>query len=175
MTARRLQWSDRRPVLIEIKFFSLPDENQLEAYAGRLADNGLAASYWLLSLSDPGWPDDRKKICSHEWRRLSYRKLAGSIRSALPSQERSYAVETMRHYADVAELLSDLVAQVTVSGSDDAGELLDEVKSAIGEGRLVSAMMKLRARSVAQHVNGFLADDAHATGRSASLQSGLSI
>ena len=42
---------------------------------------------------------------------------------------------------------------MTVSGSDDAVELPEEVKSALGDSRLVSAMRKLRARSVSQHVN----------------------
>jgi len=73
------RWPQRRALVIENKVFSLPDEKQLEGYATKAASRGEAPLFWLLSLSDPSWTDNRKILAGHEWRWLSYRDLAERI------------------------------------------------------------------------------------------------
>ena len=153
-----LEWPDRRPLLIENKVFSLPDERQLEDYTIKATGNGETVSFWLLSLSDPRWPENRKIIAQNEWRWLGYDQLASLIRSALPANDVSYPVETMRHYAIVAELLAKLAARVTTSQSSEPVALSDEIKTALAEAdnRLKSTMEKFRANSVTRHVEDCL-------------------
>lgn len=147
------RWPGRHPIVIENKVFSLPDERQLEDYTAKATASGESPALWLLSLSDPGWPDGRKALGGSDWRWLSYKELAEHIRSSLAPDDRSYPAETMRHYALVVDLLSDLVQSVVVKDSNDTVSLPDNVKSALGDDRLMSSMAKLRARSVAQRVS----------------------
>jgi len=147
------QWPNRSPLVIENKVFSLPDEAQLNDYAVKATANGNTAFLWLLSLSDPNWPDGRIVIGRHEWRWLSYHALAESIRAALPKQDGSYAVETMRHYADVVDLLTKLVARAVVSDPSETVALPEHVRIVLAGNRLMSPMAKLRARSVAQYLS----------------------
>ncbi len=145
-----LTWPDRETVVIENKVFSLPDEEQLARYGEKVASGGRAALY-LLSLIDPSWPDDRKVIRGGEWRWLSFRELAGLIREAVPEADGSYEAQTMRRYASVVELLSDLVAEVVVDEPGEPVAMPSDVLSALG-GRLGSALAKLRALSVEQRL-----------------------
>jgi hypothetical protein len=147
------RWPGRQPLVIENKVFSLPDEQQLENYTARATANGESPALWLLSLSDPGWPDGRKTLGGSTWRWLSYKILAERIRSSLAPEDRTYPAETMRHYAIVVDLLSDLVQSVIVHDSNETVALPINTMKALGDDRLMSSMAKLRARSVAQHVS----------------------
>jgi hypothetical protein len=145
------QWSDRHPLVIENKVFSLPNEKQLATYARRIPTNGAAV---LLSLVNPHWPDNRKVAGGREWCWVSYEKLAQNIRSSLSHSDRSYATDTMRHYSDVIQLLSELATRTIVTDSNDRVSFSDNVKDAFAiNPRLISAMGKLRAWSVAQCVS----------------------
>lgn len=145
-------WSDRRPLVIENKVFSLPDEAQLAAYGKSAGADGEDPSLWLLSLSDPSWLADRKLIADHEWQWLSYTRLAERIRAAIPDECASYECQTMRHYADVVDLLSDLVSRVVVTEPKETIGLPLDMEAALGDDRLASVMTKLRAHSVAGRV-----------------------
>jgi hypothetical protein len=147
------RWPGRRPLVIENKVFSLPDEEQLEKYAVKARAGGESPIFWLLSLTDPSWRDGRKAPCSSEWRWIGYKELAERIRSSLAPDDRSYATETMRHYADVVDLLCDLVASVVVTDSNETVSLPSDVQKALGDDRLTSTMGKLRAKSVAQRIS----------------------
>jgi hypothetical protein len=147
------RWPGRRPIVVENKVFSLPDEEQLEEYATKVPAGGESPVLWLLSLTDPSWADGRKALVNSEWRWLGYKELAERIRSSLAPDDRSYATETMRHYADVVDLLCDLVASVVVNDPNETVSLPADVRKALGDDRLTSTMGKLRARSVAQRVN----------------------
>jgi PD-(D/E)XK nuclease superfamily len=146
------RWPGRRPLVIENKVFSLPDEEQLEKYAVKAKAGGESPTFWLLSLTDPSWRDGRKALCSSEWRWIGYKELAERIRSSLAPDDRSYATETMRHYADVVDLLCDLVASVVVTDSNETVSLPSDVQKALRDDRLTSSMGKLRAMTVAQRV-----------------------
>jgi hypothetical protein len=58
------RWPQRRPLVIENKIFSLPHEKQLEGYATKAAARGEVPVFWLLSLSDPSWTDNRSGQCA---------------------------------------------------------------------------------------------------------------
>ena len=147
------QAPSRHPLVIENKVFSFPDEQQLEKYTARATANGDSPALWLLSLSDPGWPDGRKRLGGSTWRWLSYKELAKRIRSSLTPEDCTYPTETMRHYTRVIDLLSDLVQSVIVHDSSETVALPINTMKALGDDRLMSSMSKLRARSVAQHVS----------------------
>lgn len=153
-----LRWPGRVPLVIENKVFSLPDEAQLAEYGTRMAADGDQAALWLLSLSDPSWVDDRKDLAGQEWHWLSYRDLADRIRTAVPPGDASYEAETMHRYAGLVDLLSDLADRVIVADPDETVDMPADVQAALGDGRLSSAMGKLRARSVAQQVEAALKD-----------------
>jgi len=147
------RWPDRHPLVIENKVFSLPYETQLESYTVKAKVIGESPALWLLSLSDPGWPDGKKELGGRTWRWLSYKELAELIRSSLATEDRSYPAETMRHYALVVDLLSDIVQRVIVRDANETVALPINTMKALGDDRLISSMAKLRARSVAQFVS----------------------
>lgn len=147
------RWPDRKALVLENKVFRLPDERQLESYAGTAQGCGGNPSLWLLSLTDPVWVGNRKIIGGSEWRWLPYKDLAERIRLALASDDHSYEAETMRRYADVVDLLSELAANVVVTDSNETVALPEDVQNALGDDRLTAGLARLRARSVAHRVS----------------------
>lgn len=145
------QWPEYQPLVLENKVFSLPDEEQLTKYTEKALGKPPTPALWLLSLSDPGWSEQRKVIASAEWRWLSFRTLADDIRTSLPDGDTSYPVETMRHYAEIVKLLSELVETLVVKKPSDTVMFPKRVSSRLRDNRLGS-MVKLRANSVAQYV-----------------------
>jgi len=146
------QWPNRRTLVFENKVFSLPDEEQLEAYSSIAGSIDESAVLYLLSLGNPGWSCGRKEIGGREWRWISYRDLAQRIRSSLPSSDLTYEAETMRRYSLVVDLLSDLVDHVLVMESDEMVHLSADVSDALGDDKLASTMAKLRAQSVVNRI-----------------------
>jgi hypothetical protein len=147
------EWPNCRPLIIENKVFSLPDEVQLERYGKKSARTGGAASHWLLSLSNPGWIGGCVNIAGVEWKWISYSTLAEQIVGALPKNDLSYAAETMRHYAHVIQLLSELARQTAVSSVDDQvnfeKNLIEEFKGS----RLLTSFGKIRSSYVAKMIS----------------------
>jgi len=150
------RWPDRRPLVIENKVFSLPDEEQLISYAAKASAKDELCAFWLLSLSDPGWENGRNELGGSEWCWLSYAELAKRIQRSLKPEDCSYAAETMRHYSQAVGLLSDLVERVVVKEAGETVALSPDVKSALKDDRLKSSMAKLRARSIAQRIRQVL-------------------
>jgi hypothetical protein len=152
--------------VIENKVFCLPDRGQLERYTKEITKRVRNPALWLLSLSNPNWEDDRQEIALHEWRWLSYRKLAELIRSALPTdnpsyevdQMRHYSIETMRHYAKVIDLLHKLAANVEVKDSKETAWLSDDVIAALPPSPLPPSMAKLCASSIERHIRKALGE-----------------
>lgn len=58
----------------------------------------------------------------------------------------------MRRYANVVDLLCDLIEKAAVTTSGETVELPAEIKSALKDKRLRSSIAKYRSRSVARHV-----------------------
>ena len=107
----QFEWPGRDSLIIENKVFSLPDEGQLARYAEGLKA-GSTPSLWLLSSANPGWPGNQKALGNRVWKWLSYARLAEGIHAAVQGRGSEYPIETMRHYAVVAALLSDLAKSV---------------------------------------------------------------
>lgn len=143
-----LQWPDRRSLLIENKVFSYPDEQQLSSYGLKASARKLNPRLCLLSLSNPNWINNRKTINGHEWTWISYRQLAKDIREAFAANKKTYAVETMSHYADVVDLLSDLADQSVVTSLSEPVGLPSQLSIGLSRNRLLPGILKLRAWSV---------------------------
>ena len=148
-------WPGRDPLVIENKVFSLADEEQLARYSEKIKA-GSTASLWLLSTTDPGWINQRKELGGRSWSWLSYARLAEAIRSSVREEGTSYPVETMRHYANIASLLDELVKSVAPRDSSEAVGLSPAVREAVGSTRLLSVVAKLRADGIAQWMRRFL-------------------
>jgi hypothetical protein len=139
-------WPNRYPLIIENKVFSLPDEEQLRKYV--VEKHIGEATLYLLSLANPNWKDNHREIEGYRWHWLSFQELGKRIQSAVPVNDYSYQLETMRRYAGVSLLLHELAARVTSSG--ETVRLPHDVRSALADNRLISAMAKLRASVVGQ-------------------------
>lgn len=148
-------WTDRAPVVIENKVFSLPQKKQLDDYEAATATWAHAPGLVLLSMSAPGFALDR-------WQHLSYRDLAHRIRVALPDTT-SYEVETMRRYADLVDDMDRLIDAVEVRSDTESVWLPDSLLSAISSSQMRAALHKARAQRVA----GVLNDTLPALGRQA--------
>jgi hypothetical protein len=141
-------WTDRAPLVIENKVFSLPRRDQLEEYEA-------AASKWphrpalvLLSVSEPNFD-------LGEWRHLSYAEFAERILEALPASA-SYEVETMRRYAALVSDLHKLVTAVDVQSEEEPLWLPDSLLAAISSSQMRAALRKARAQRVARLLNDVL-------------------
>jgi hypothetical protein len=145
------EWPDRVPLVIQNKVFSPPDERQLLEYKTKVTAKGQSVSLWLLSLGEPTW-DASDDGTFNGWHWLSYRQLSERILSSLPRSDTSYAVETMRHYARVVELLSTLVAMVVVKEASDTVNLPQAVQKALADDRLIASHSKFRARSICRRL-----------------------
>lgn len=142
-------WTDRAPLVIENKVFSLPHRDQLEEYEA-------AASKWphtpalvLLSVSEPNFD-------LGEWRHLSYAEFADRIMDALPASGTSYEVETMRRYAALVSDLHKLVTAVDVQSDEERVWLPDSLLSAISSSQMRAALRKARAQRVARLLDDVL-------------------
>jgi len=139
-------WSDRAPLVIENKVFSLPHRDQIEGYRAATATWPHRPALVLLSVSPPGFD-------SGEWRYLSYTEFAGRILEALPS-DASYEVETMRRYAALVRDLHDLVSAVDVRDDSESVWLPESLLGAISSSQMRAALHKARAQRVAHLLTG---------------------
>ncbi len=139
-----------RPLVVENKVFSLPDEAQLQKYDEvNLPAAGLAgATRVLLSLPDPGWP------AWQDWTWVSYAQLADQLetvgavlgdRDAFAGQLLERYVQMVRDLLHVVDLTRVHDDAETVALDADRIELLRTV-------RLHDVVQKLRARRLLRHV-----------------------
>lgn len=159
----QFEWPGQDPLIIENKVFSLPDEGQLARYTEDMKA-GSTPSLWLLSSSDPGWPDNQKVIGGRVWKWLSYAVLADRIQAAVRGLGTEYPVETMRHYAIVAALLSDLAKSVVPQDSRETVSLAPAVREAVGASRLLSVVSKFRADGISQWMRRCLTREGFSSG-----------
>jgi len=155
-----------RPLVIENKVFSLPDESQLDRYARdnivqEFGDRPVTRG--LLSLVDPGWVDGTYGAPGAVWRRFSYRDLAQGIIEVMAEvgSTEPYAGQTLAHYASLLEHLTEFVELVIPRDDDEALALPKEWASLLKRARLHDTAQKVRGRflvhmlSDAQSMLGF--------------------
>ena len=155
----------RERLVIENKVFSVYDAQQLEDYcevAASWAAKGQGASRLVLfsmldPREDPAWQGGTFPCDGNEWHYLSYDVLASRIREALVGVEQTYEVQTMLHYADLVQNLSQLVRSIGVQSLAEPVALPSQTLEALGRQQLAGSLVKLRARHVAQLVGAALA------------------
>lgn len=146
-----------RPLVVENKTFSLPDEGQLSRYdAVNLPRAGLPdATRLLLSLPDPGWTSWQG------WTWVSYDALAEQLAPLVdPLAARDpFAARLVEHYLDlVRDLLH--VAKLTRVQDDSEPVYLDADQVALLRSvRLHGIMQKLRARQLMRRLAGLAGQD----------------
>lgn len=136
-----------RPVVIENKVFSLPDEAQLDDYAAKNipAAGARDAVKVLLSLSDPGWLSG-----SHRgWTWLPYETAAARL---VPAVEKHLAgnpfvLQLVRHWADMIRILQR-IADLTAPSVDEPLVLDADAVELLRPLRLHDAFQKFRTRRV---------------------------
>jgi hypothetical protein len=137
-----------RPIVIENKVFSLPDEEQLDRYAEHnVPAAGLVdPTLLLLSLTDPGWPDG---TCG-KWRWVSYDSLTYRILQALDDrpQPDPFSDELIRRWVAMVRLLGELLALVEPDALDEPLLLDGEDVEILKTVRLHDALQKARTRRV---------------------------
>ncbi len=140
-----LHWTDRAPVVIENKVFSIPNRAQLDEYAADVAGWKQRPALVLLSVGAPSFD-------AGDWTYLSYDDLAGRIEDALPAST-SYEIETMRRYARLARDLHSLISAVDVRSHDETVWLPESLLSAISSSQMRAAIQKARGARVARIIN----------------------
>ncbi len=171
-------WDDhRRPMVIENKVFSLPDQLQLERYSERvLNDDELTGPRLvLLSLMDPQWPEDtydtaHAVINGRAWHRVSYGTLGTLIEQAVQPLPPSFEVTLMTNYASMVRTLQNLADAVGVRSLDEQVDLLNHQVTDRLSSNLLSSLSKMRARAIAQRIQSELLRN----GYEATVDSGFS-
>lgn len=142
-----MRWDGAAPLVIENKVFSLPERAQLDEYRAKTANwKGSPAVHVLLSMTPP--PHDVAG-----WTYLSYQDLSERIELALVDAPDGYETETMRHYARVIRLLSAMLDTTVVHSSWEFVWLDREQLTTLSSPQTRSALAKLRARRVRQHLD----------------------
>lgn len=170
------EWPGRARLVVENKVKSLPDPVQLRRYSHMLAGqqsidgrpfqpvgSGRATHLVLLSLLPlkaealrTGEVDARGNAL--DWSYISYGELADRLESSVEHSGDSYEAETVRRYARVARALHGLVSAVQIRSLDEPLAIDAELRAALDETPLLSALEKMRARVVAERLESELAD-----------------
>lgn len=150
-----LSWTNRPPLVVENKVFSIPRLDQLDGYAQKirkLKTLGPETRAILLSLGDPGW---RKYTSVGEpdvdWHFVSYGELAARLASQFPSGQ-SYELETARRYVQLAQQLQKLADLLQI---DDESEpvFISGWAAEADDKQLMTAVSKLRALYVSNFID----------------------
>lgn len=153
-----VHWPGSAPLVIENKVFSIPGRDQLSGYERAASAWGERPAFVLLSVSTP-------EFDLGDWTHLSYANLARLLDDAVPKGS-SYDIQTMRHYAQLAGDLHDLIAAVDVASPDERVWLTGDALAPISSSQLRAALHKARANRVARAVKDL-------TGLGDTVKSGL--
>lgn len=153
-----VELAGHRPIVVENKVFSLPDEAQLDRYS---AENIPAAGVVdpvkvLLSLSDPGWSGGTYA----GWTWLSYENVAARLVPVVEKQwpEDQFVHQLVRHWAEMIESLNR-IAQLTAPSPDQPLVLDADAVELLRPLRLHDAYQKLRTRRVRHLLERHLANN----------------
>jgi hypothetical protein len=146
--------SGGRGIVIENKLFSLPKDEQLDAYAKKIADRPAMAGckQLLLSLTKPSWPDGRYG----EWSWMSYETLGRRLNAAFSGRD-DFAGMFAAHWGGLCRLLHELAEAVAVAGDDERYELEVSKRDHL-DARLFAFAQLLRAYQLADRIRRSLDD-----------------
>ena len=145
-----------RPLVIENKSLSMPDETQLRRYdekiASAIAEGTLATpTKVLLAPVDPGWTSAEHDTWTGNgpWSWLSFGMLGERLRAASWGSHRSYAELTMHELADLMALVQELLnSRAARPLPSDPLELGAEEYELLQTVRVHHLVKKARARHV---------------------------
>lgn len=141
-----------KPIAIENKVFSVPDNSQLDRYAeGALKQRdavGVTHSRILLSLMPPGWEGRTYR----GWRHRSYIDLADILTSQIRTVQvvDDFAAQLLQHYVDFIRLLSGLVELLGTPDPESPMRLPDAIVNELDVIRISAGIQKARTSHVAR-------------------------
>jgi hypothetical protein len=145
----------RRPLVIENKVWSLPDEHQLARYAtGPIAKLDGDPQAVLLSLIPPAWPHSAKTLGDRQWRHVAYDELAGRLAPvaaklrARDGDDDRFAGELLKRYVVFVQRLTRLAVLSAIRSNDETVALNASAASALRRARVHDGVAKLRAHQV---------------------------
>jgi hypothetical protein len=148
---------DRQALVVENKMFALPDEAQLDSYAGTVAEHLPGTpSLVLLSLTDPGWPGGLWGRPPAQWTYRSYRELMGLLRQMRPqvSAEDEFAGMVLERWTRMLARLHELADAVGQPLLDEPLELDAATRRELK--RMHAPVQKMRCQFVAASVRRIL-------------------
>jgi hypothetical protein len=148
----------RRPLVVENKTFSLPDETQLQGYSEQQWMQNDDPALVLLSLADPGWPKRQwtaeTDSAERSWSWLPYGDLAGRLRLAARGVDDRFERELVERYCRLIDDLVELASILASQESDDAPiRLPDQVLDPLRQIRLGDGLLKLRSAALARRID----------------------
>ena len=165
-----------RPIVVENKVFSLPDERQLDRYTTKnIPATGLApATKLLLSLADPGWPSGTYD----DWTWVRYPDLARRVSSAVRRHltDDDFTLGLVERWAQMIDSLQTLTDHVTPHDPADPLLLDGDTVELLRPVRLHDALQKLRNFAMAHQLGQrFAALGLRCDGLEASFSNGTPI
>lgn len=143
-----VEFTNGEVLVVENKAFALPDEAQLRRYAEVAVEKISAdARLVLLSLTNPGWPDNELETDHGTWRFVSYRELGRRLYDAFAPGE-DFAEQVVAHHATLMQKLADLMDLVADVGSDDPLLLPADLRERLKGIRIADAVGKARSQAV---------------------------
>ncbi|MGX7695987.1 PD-(D/E)XK nuclease family protein [Gordonia polyisoprenivorans] len=150
-----LSWSNRSPLVIENKVFSLPRNDQLDAYAKQIRQVkalGPETRAVLLSLCEPVRPTYTSSgKPAVDWHYVSYGDLAGRLAEQLPSGK-SYELETARRYVRLSQRLQELANLLKVDNESEP-VFISSWASEADDKQLMMSASKLRAFYLSNYID----------------------
>lgn len=142
-----------RPLVIENKVFSPPDDDQLDRYAEGSLAGFEDPVLLLLSLMEPDWQSGTHESPNgRSWRFVSYQDLAGrlSVGEQLlrerPGTTDRFAADLVTHYRRLVVALHELVQATGKIHVDDPVDIPEAFAAPLTRVRLQGAVGKLRTR-----------------------------
>jgi hypothetical protein len=145
-----------RPVVVENKLFSLPNEGQLDTYrTTTLHQPEMEGTHFiLLSLADPGWLGDRYG----DWTWMSYRVL-GQLLIETSSKRSHFPDQFVRHWGKLCLHLHALAELVSIKNEEEPYDLGTSLSTHL-DARLKAFADLLRTDQLRRRIKDHLADEA---------------
>lgn len=143
--------SGRAVLVIENKTFSLPDDDQLSLYSGKLFKLGSPTAV-LMSVTPPAWPTDSLVLEGHLWKHRSYRELRTVLEAAAPDALGPTADAVLRGWLELLGRLEQLITLVATTSSDEPWLLPDTARAQLLSVRLDGPVQRMRAQHLAARV-----------------------
>lgn len=142
-----VEYPGRAPLVIENKVFSLPDTNQLDAYASGKLHGLERPAPVLLSLVDPGWPGRSWTTPDGlVWRYRGYDELGAALRPCLPELRAAdiFGAAVFERWLDLVDTLVRLRTEVGVPEASEPLLLPAKAAAVLKPARLDATVQKMR-------------------------------